>query len=62
MVFCRSTNVSTKQNREKQPLLSSDRQRKMRLWVVIGALAVAINASIAEITRNKNRGRGSMWW
>lgn len=40
----------------------SDHERNMRLWVIIGALAMAIHASIAEIPRNKNRGRGSMWW
>ncbi|KAG6802522.1 protein Wnt-1 [Apis mellifera caucasica] len=44
------------------PMIAFDRQQKMRLWVIICALVVAIHASIAEMPRNKNRGRGSMWW
>nr|KAF7425097.1 hypothetical protein H0235_007535 [Vespula pensylvanica] len=39
-----------------------DRWPTMRLWLFLGALGFATNAVLAEITRNKNRGRGSMWW
>lgn len=34
----------------------------MRLWMMLGALAVAVPTLPAEIRSNKNRGRGSMWW
>ncbi|EFN88869.1 Protein Wnt-1 [Harpegnathos saltator] len=34
----------------------------MRLLVLLAALSVTVHVSRAEITRNKNRGRGSMWW
>lgn len=30
--------------------------------MILGALAVAVPALPADISRNKNRGRGSMWW
>ncbi|XP_011268891.1 protein Wnt-1 [Camponotus floridanus] len=34
----------------------------MRLWMLLAVLSVTAYVSLAEITKNKNRGRGSMWW
>lgn len=65
MVFRRSTKLDQKRDRicaTRLHLIAKKKKKKMRLWMIIGALAVATHASIAEITRNKNRGRGSMWW
>lgn len=50
------------ESREGLHTIAFDRLQKMRLWMIICALVVAIHASIAEMPRNKNRGRGSMWW
>lgn len=35
---------------------------KMRPWMLLAVLSVTAYMSLAEITRNKSRGRGSMWW
>ncbi|XP_050448569.1 protein Wnt-1 [Cataglyphis hispanica] len=34
----------------------------MRPWMLLAVLSVTAYLSLAEITRNKSRGRGSMWW
>ncbi|XP_011875414.1 PREDICTED: protein wingless [Vollenhovia emeryi] len=34
----------------------------MRLWMFLAVLSATVHASLEEITRNKNRGRGSTWW
>lgn len=34
----------------------------MKLWIIAGIITVVVSTTSAETNRNKNRGRGSMWW